>query len=177
MSQDLRPKVAILMGSDSDLTVMAEAARTLESLDVPYEMEITSAHRTPERTARIVRTAPERGVRVFVVGAGGAAHLAGTVAAHTTLPVLGVPLATSELQGFDALLSTVQMPAGVPVGTLAVGKAGAANAAILAAEILALADPGLGERLAAARREMSAKVEARSEEARKKLLSLLGRTP
>jgi phosphoribosylaminoimidazole carboxylase PurE protein len=140
-------------------------------------MEITSAHRTPERTARIVRSAPERGVKVFVVGAGGAAHLAGTVAAHTTLPVLGVPLATSELRGLDALLSTVQMPAGIPVGTLAVGQAGAANAAILAAEILALADPELAGRLAAARREMSAKVESRSEEAQKKLLSLLGRTP
>jgi 5-(carboxyamino)imidazole ribonucleotide mutase len=177
MSAAARPKVAILMGSDSDLPAMAEAARMLESLGVPYEMEITSAHRTPERTARIVRSAPERGVKVFVVGAGGAAHLAGTVAAHTTLPVLGVPLATSELRGLDALLSTVQMPAGIPVGTLAVGQAGAANAAILAAEILALADPELASRLAAARREMSAKVESRSEEAQKKLLSLLGRTP
>jgi 5-(carboxyamino)imidazole ribonucleotide mutase len=176
MSAEARAKVAILIGSDTDLPAMAEAARMLESLDVPYEMEITSAHRTPERTARIVRSAPERGVKVFVVGAGGAAHLAGMVAAHTTLPVLGVPLATSELRGLDALLSTVQMPAGIPVGTLAVGQAGAANAAILAAEILALADPELAGRLAAARRELSAKVEARSKEARTKLLSLLGRT-
>ncbi len=177
MSDDRPPKVAILMGSDSDLPVMAEAARMLESLDVPYELTVTSAHRTPERTTEIVRGAPARGVRVFVVGAGSAAHLAGVVAAHTTLPVLGVPLPSSELQGLDALLSTVQMPAGIPVGTLAIGKAGAANAAILAAEILALSDEALAGRLAAARREMSAKVEARSEEARKKLLSLLGRTP
>jgi 5-(carboxyamino)imidazole ribonucleotide mutase len=177
MSADPRPKVAILMGSDADLPAMAETARTLESLGVPYEMEVTSAHRTPERTAEIVRSAAARGVKVFVVGAGGAAHLAGTVAAHTTLPVLGVPLPTSELRGIDALLSTVQMPAGIPVGTLAVGVAGAVNAAILAAEILALADPEIAGRLASARREMAATVETRSEEAKKKLLSLLGRKP
>jgi len=174
MTTEPRPRVAILMGSDSDLPVMAEAARTLESLGVPYELEVTSAHRTPERTAEIVRGAPARGVRVFVVGAGGAAHLAGVVAAHTTFPVLGVPLASSELLGLDALLATVQMPAGIPVGTLAVGKAGATNAAILAAEILALADPAIADRLAAARRDMAAKVEARSREAKTKLPSLLG---
>jgi phosphoribosylaminoimidazole carboxylase PurE protein len=173
MSRDPRPKVAILMGSDSDLPVMAETARMLESLGVPYELEITSAHRTPERTAEIVRSAPSRGVKVIVAGAGGAAHLAGVVASLTTLPVLGVPLPSSELNGLDSLLSTVQMPAGIPVGTLAIGRAGAANAAILAAEILALSDGALAERLAAARREMAAKVEARSEEARKKLPSLL----
>ena len=177
MSQDRRPKVAILMGSDSDLPVMAEAARQLEALDVPYELAVTSAHRTPERTAELVRGAPARGVRVFVVGAGGAAHLAGVVASHTTLPVLGVPLPSSELQGLDALLSTVQMPAGIPVGTLAIGQAGAANAALLAAAILALSDEALAGRLASARRDMAARVEARSEEARKKLPSLLGRTP
>ncbi len=177
MSQERRVSVAILMGSDSDLPVMAEAARQLEALDVPYELTVTSAHRTPERTAEIVRGAPARGVRVFVVGAGSAAHLAGVVAAHTTLPVLGVPLASSDLQGLDALLSTVQMPAGIPVGTLAIGKAGAANAAILAAEILALSDEALAGRLAAARRDMAAKVEARSEEAGRKLADLLGRNP
>ncbi|MBZ5639333.1 MAG: 5-(carboxyamino)imidazole ribonucleotide mutase [Acidobacteriia bacterium] len=176
MSADARPKVAILMGSDSDLPAMAEAARALESLSVPYEIEVTSAHRTPERTAEIVHSARSRGVRVFVVGAGGAAHLAGTVAAHTTLPVLGVPLPTSELRGLDALLATVQMPAGIPVGTLAIGPSGAANAAILAAEILALADPDLAERLASARREMAVKVETRSLEVREKLSSILGRT-
>ncbi len=173
MKESDRPKVAILMGSDSDLPVMVEAARVLERLGVPYEIEITSAHRSPERTAEIVRQAPARGVRAFVVGAGGAAHLAGAVAAHTTLPVLGVPLASSDLQGLDALLATVQMPAGVPVGTLAIGKAGATNAAILAAEILALADPALAERLSAERRAMAEKVRAASERARAKIESLL----
>jgi 5-(carboxyamino)imidazole ribonucleotide mutase len=175
MIEAARAKVAILMGSDSDLPVMAEAARVLERLGVPYELEVTSAHRSPERTADIVRGAPGRGVRVFVVGAGGAAHLAGVVAAQTTLPVLGVPLASSDLNGLDALLSTVQMPAGVPVGTLAIGKAGASNAAMLAASILALGDAGLAERLAAERRVMAAKVGTRSEEAKAKLASLLGR--
>jgi phosphoribosylaminoimidazole carboxylase PurE protein len=175
MSTDPRPKVSILMGSDSDLAVMAEAARTLESLGVPYELEITSAHRSPERTAAIVRSARARGVRIFVVGAGSAAHLAGAVAALTTLPVLGVPLASSELNGLDALLSTVQMPAGIPVGTLAIGKAGAVNAAILAAEILALGDEGLAGRLETARKEMADRVEARSREAGAKLASILGR--
>ena len=175
MSEAVRPKVAILMGSDSDLPVMAEAARVLGDLGVPYEVEVTSAHRSPERTADIVRRAPSRGVRVFIVGAGAAAHLAGVVAAHTTLPVLGVPLASSDLSGLDALLSTVQMPAGIPVGTLAIGKAGAANAGILAASILALGDAGLAERLGAERRVMAARVETRSEEAKAKLPSLLGR--
>ena len=149
------PKVSILMGSDSDLPVMAEAARQLEALGVPFEIEVTSAHRSPERTAEIVNSARDRGVRVFIVGAGGAAHLAGVVAAHSSLPVLGVPLASSELNGLDALLATVQMPAGVPVGTLAIGKAGAANAGILAAQILALGDPALTARLAAKRTEMA----------------------
>jgi 5-(carboxyamino)imidazole ribonucleotide mutase len=128
------------MGSDSDLPVMAEAARHLKRLEVAYELHVTSAHRTPERTVEIVRDAAARGVQVFIAGAGGAAHLAGAVAAQTTLPVLGVPLASSELKGLDALLATVQMPAGIAVGTLAIGPAGAANAAILAAAILALSD-------------------------------------
>ncbi len=176
MKEQGRPKVAILMGSDSDLPVMAESARVLERLGVPYEIEITSAHRSPDRTAEIVRQAPARGIRVFVVGAGGAAHLAGAVAAHTTLPVLGVPLASSDLQGLDALLSTVQMPAGVPVGALAIGKAGAANAAILAAEILALSDAGLAARLSAEREAMEARVRAASEGARGKIASLLDRS-
>ena len=130
------PLVAILMGSDSDLPVMSESARILEQFEVPYELEVTSAHRSPDRTAEIVRQASEHGVGVFVVGAGSAAHLAGVVAAHTRLPVLGVPLASSDLQGLDALLATVQMPGGVPVGTLAIGKAGARNAALLACRIL-----------------------------------------
>ena len=120
----LRPRVAILMGSDSDLAVMSHAAKILERFDVAYELEITSAHRSPERTVEIVRRAQESGTEVFIVGAGGAAHLAGVVAAHTHRPVLGVPLASSDLAGLDALLATVQMPGGVPVGTLAIGAAG-----------------------------------------------------
>lgn len=168
-----KPSVAILMGSDSDLPVMIEAVKILEKLEVPYDLHVTSAHRTPERTAQIIRSAPEQGVRVFIAGAGGAAHLAGVTAAHTTLPVLGVPLAASELGGLDALLATAQMPAGIPVGTLAIGKAGAANAAWLAAAILALSDPGLAGRLTRAREEMATTVAAKSEAARAKLASLL----
>jgi 5-(carboxyamino)imidazole ribonucleotide mutase len=162
------------MGSDSDLPVMAEAVKVLRELDVGCEVHVTSAHRSPGRTMEIVRAAPGRGVRVFVVGAGAAAHLAGVVAAHTTLPVLGVPLAASDLNGLDALLATVQMPAGIPVGTLAIGKAGAANAAWLAASILALDDETLAGRLAERRHEMARGVERKSAAAQEKLASLLG---
>jgi len=169
------PRVSVLMGSDSDLTVMAEAARVLARFDVPYEVHVTSAHRSPDRTAELVDTAPSRGVRVFVVGAGGAAHLAGMVAAHTTLPVLGVPLASSDLKGLDALLATVQMPAGVAVGTLAIGRAGATNAGLLAAQILALGDEALAARLAERKRRMGEGVARKSEEARRKLDVMLGR--
>ena len=173
MSPRARPQVSILMGSDSDLPAMAGAARVLKSLGVPYELEVTSAHRSPERSVEMIRTARERGIRVFIVGAGGAAHLAGMVAAHTTLPVLGVPLPTSDLKGLDALLSTVQMPSGVPVGTLAIGNAGAENAALLAAQILALGDPALEKRLLQQRRQMAADVVRKSEAAREKLRQLL----
>ena len=161
--------VAVLMGSDSDLPVMTEALRVLKKLDIEYEVHVSSAHRAPARTGEIVRTAPERGVKLFIAGAGSAAHLAGVVASHTTLPVLGVPLAASDLQGLDALLATVQMPAGIPVGTLAIGKAGAANAAWFAAAILALSDDALAGRLDAAREEMAAKVQKKSAAAREKL--------
>ena len=167
------PRVAILMGSDSDLDVMSEAARLLNQMQVPFELEITSAHRTPDRTVEIVRGAPARGVQVFIVGAGSAAHLAGVVAAHSRLPVLGVPLAASDLQGLDALLATVQMPGGIPVGTLAIGKAGAKNAGLLACQILALNDAALGERLDAYRREMAEGVERKSVKAKERLSSLL----
>jgi len=167
------PRVAILMGSDSDLRVMSEAAKVLERMQVSYEVEITSAHRTPDRTVEIVRGAPDRGVRVFIVGAGAAAHLAGVVAAHSRLPVLGVPLASSDLQGLDALLATVQMPGGIPVGTLAIGKAGAKNAALLACQILALGDEALGERLDADRRSMSESVARKSAKARETLSTFL----
>ena len=173
MSGAERSLVAIFMGSDSDLPVMAEAARVLARLEVPYELHVTSAHRSPERTLQLVRDGEARGVRVFIAGAGSAAHLAGVVAAHTTRPVLGVPLGSSELNGLDALLSTAQMPAGVPVGTLAIGKAGAMNAAWLAAAILALADPALSRRLGEARRQMADQVASRSEAAQGKLGELL----
>ncbi len=173
MTHDSTPRVCILMGSDSDLPVMAEAAKQLERLGVTYELHVTSAHRSPERTQLIIRGAEERGVRVFIAGAGSAAHLAGVVAAHTTRPVLGVPLASSDLQGLDALLATAQMPAGVPVGTLAIGSAGAANAGWLAAAILALGDTDLARRLQEARRRMAEQVAAKSEAARQKLPSLL----
>ncbi|MFP6599360.1 MAG: 5-(carboxyamino)imidazole ribonucleotide mutase [Deltaproteobacteria bacterium] len=152
------PVVGVLMGSSSDLEVMERAAKCLESLDIPHEVVVTSAHRSPERTARYTKSAKRRGIKVLVVGAGRAAHLAGAVAANTTLPVLGVPLESGALAGKDALLSTVQMPAGVPVGTLAIGGAGAENAALLAASILALDDSRLAAKLERRRREMAAKV-------------------
>ena len=167
------PRVAILMGSDSDLPVMTEAVKVLRRLEVPFRLDVTSAHRSPERTAEIIRTSEAGGVQVFIAGAGAAAHLAGVVASHTTRPVLGVPLAASDLQGLDALLATVQMPAGIAVGTLAIGKAGAANAAWLAAGILALSDEALAGRLLEQREAMAAKVAEKSEAAQRKLDSLL----
>jgi len=168
---DLR--VLVMMGSDSDLTVMAESARILKKLEIDHEVVVTSAHRSPERTVKLIEQAPGRGVRVFIVGAGAAAHLAGVVSAHTTLPVLGVPLASSDLNGLDALLATVQMPAGIAVGCLAIGKAGAANAAWLAASILSVSDERLTERLADERREMAEKVVAKSAAAQTKLGEIL----
>jgi len=171
-----KPTVAILMGSDSDLPVMAEAARTLDEFEIPREVIVTSAHRSPERTVRYVRRAKSRGLRVIIAGAGGAAHLAGVVAAHTTLPVIGVPLASSDLAGLDALLATVQMPPGIPVGTVAIGKGGARNAALLAVSILALTDRRLAARLERSRREMAAMVSERSRRAPAALAKLLAET-
>ena len=168
---DLR--VLVMMGSDSDLPVMAEAAKVLTKLEIGHEVVVTSAHRTPERTTEIIKQASARGVRVFIAGAGAAAHLAGVVAAHTTLPVLGVPLASSDLKGLDALLATVQMPAGIAVGCLAIGKAGAANAAWLAASILSVADETLAERLSDERRKMAEEVAAKSQAAQTKLGEIL----
>jgi phosphoribosylaminoimidazole carboxylase PurE protein len=138
-----KPRVAILYGSDSDRSTMEETARILESFGVSHTMEQASAHRSPDRVRDIVTGAPGRGVEVFIAAAGMANHLAGAVAAHTSLPVIGVPLGGSPLQGVDALYSTVQMPAGVPVATVAIGSAGAKNAAVLAVQILALGDPAL----------------------------------
>ena len=141
----MSPLVGILVGSKSDLPVMEKCTKRLEDLGVDHELEVLSAHRTPDAVAEYVATAPGRGVKVIVCAAGMAAHLAGTVAARTNLPVIGIPIAAGTLGGFDALLATVQMPSGVPVATVAVN--GAANAAVLAAQILALSDPDLAERL------------------------------
>ena len=151
MTANTLPLVSVIMGSQSDWPVMHHAAMTLEELGVPHEVRIVSAHRTPERLVEHAKQARGRGVRVIIAGAGGAAHLPGMTAAMTTLPVLGVPMETQALKGMDSLLSIVQMPAGIPVGTLAIGRAGAVNAALLAASILAGTDDALAERLEAHR--------------------------
>ncbi len=151
------------MGSLSDKDVMVEAATVLRELDIPYEMGVYSAHRTPARSAKLASEAAGRGVKVLIAGAGAAAHLAGAFAAHSTLPVIGVPLAATSLGGMDALLATVQMPAGFPVATVAIGKAGARNAAHLAAQILATADEAVAERIRAFRAQKAKEVEEASE--------------
>src|SRR3990172_7568404 len=163
MSDQPRPLVGIVMGSDTDLPVMTEAAQTLKKFGVPFELEITSAHRSPARTSEYARTAVERGLKVIIVGAGGAAHLAGVIAAETTLPVIGVPMATTTLAGLDALLSTVQMPAGVPVACTAIGQPGAINAAIFAAEIIATSDAALAEKLRDYKEQLARSVAEKSE--------------
>ena len=162
-----KTQVAILMGSDSDWETMSAAAKRLEAFGIGYDVRVLSAHRTPQRTAEYAAGAAGRGVKVFICGAGGAAHLAGAVAAQTTLPVIGVPLDASSLNGLDALLATVQMPKGVPVATVAVGGAGAENAAILAAQILALADSALADKLAAFKKELEHKAVAADEKLQK----------
>ena len=155
---DAAPLVGIIMGSRSDWETMRHAAETLDALQVPHETRIVSAHRTPDRLYDYAKTAAGRGLKVIVAGAGGAAHLPGMAASMTRLPVLGVPVETKALHGLDSLLSIAQMPAGVPVGTLAVGKAGATNAGLLAAAILATADPQLAARLEAWRERQTAAV-------------------
>ena len=151
--------VLILMGSDSDAAVMQGAVDVLRELQISCEMTVASAHRSPERVMRLVREAPGRGVKLFVVGAGAAAHLAGVVAAHTIMPVIGVPIDSSALKGLDALLSTVQMPPGVPVATVSIGKPGATNAGVLAAQILAVSDPAVATRLEDYKKRLAEKVE------------------
>jgi phosphoribosylamine--glycine ligase len=153
-------QVLILMGSDSDAEVMSAAVDALTELGITSRMTVASAHRSPARVLRLVEEANAGGVRVFIVGAGAAAHLAGIVAAHTTRPVIGVPIDSSALNGLDALLSTVQMPPGVPVATVAIGKPGATNAGVLAAQMIALADPGVTARLDAYKARLAEKVEA-----------------
>lgn len=169
-----QPLVGILMGSDSDYEVMVETAKALEQFGVPFEMTVSSAHRTPERTSRYVSSARERGLKVLVAGAGAAAHLAGVMAAETTLPIIGVPIDATSLNGLDALLAMVQMPAGMPVATMAVGKAGARNAGILAAQILALEDGGLAGKLVEFKAEMAAGVEAKAQALEKRLFEEFG---
>ncbi len=155
-----KPRVAVLMGSDSDWSVMMGAVERLRELGIECDAQVMSAHRTPDRVSSYVSGAAKRGIRVFVVGAGAAAHLAGVVAAHTTSPVIGVPLNATPLQGMDALLATVQMPSGVPVATVAVG--GAENAGILAAQILALSDPQVAAAMKRFKKNMAKKVEAKN---------------
>jgi 5-(carboxyamino)imidazole ribonucleotide mutase len=158
MSQETKPLVAVVMGSKSDWETMRHAVEMLTRFNVPHETKILSAHRTPEQTVAWARSAEERGLEVIVAGAGGAAHLAGVVAAHTLLPVLGVPIESPALKGLDSLLSIVQMPGGIPVGTLGIGKSGATNAALLAVSILANRHPDLREKLRAFREQQAHQV-------------------
>jgi 5-(carboxyamino)imidazole ribonucleotide mutase len=158
MSDGTRPLVGVIMGSRSDWDTMRHAAETLERLEVPFETRVVSAHRTPDLLFEYASTARERGLAVLIAGAGGAAHLPGMVAAKTSLPVLGVPVQSRALNGLDSLLSIAQMPAGIPVGTLAIGEAGATNAALLAASILAISDPAVRAALDAFRADQTAGV-------------------
>ena len=161
-----KPLVGIVMGSESDLEVMREAAQALEGFGIPHEVRVCSAHRSPDLALRYARDAEGRGLRVLIAGAGWAAHLAGVLAAKTTLPVIGVPIDSSPLQGLDALLAMAQMPGGVPVATMSLGRAGARNAGILAAQILATADKGLRARLHAYKSRLAAEVAARDRKVR-----------
>jgi 5-(carboxyamino)imidazole ribonucleotide mutase len=164
-----QPLVSIVMGSDSDLEIMREAAKALDDFGIPYEIDVTSAHRSPDRTAGYARDAAKRGIRVIIAGAGGAAHLAGVIAAHTTLPVIGVPIPSTSLNGLDSLLATVQMPAGIPVATVAIGKPGATNAGILAAQILGLSDQKLAKKLDDHKKKLASGVEEKSAKLKKSL--------
>ncbi len=162
MAEAKKPLVGILMGSDSDLNVMEEAVNVLKRFGVPYEVTVSSAHRTPRRTSLYAKNASKRGIKIIIAGAGSAAHLAGFIAAETTIPVIGVPIESSPLKGLDALLSTVQMPGGIPVASMAIGKAGARNAGIFAVEILSLADARLAGELKAYRKELERQVLAKA---------------
>ncbi|MGD9007383.1 MAG: 5-(carboxyamino)imidazole ribonucleotide mutase [Desulfobacteraceae bacterium] len=158
----IKPKVGIVMGSDSDLPVMEGAVAMMKKFGIPFEMTVASAHRSPERAARFAATAGQRGIKVIIAGAGHAAHLAGSLAAQTSLPVIGVPIDSSCLQGLDALLSTVQMPPGIPVATVSIGKSGAKNAGILAAQILALEDSKVAQLLEDYKQEMARQVDQKA---------------
>ena len=163
------PLVSIVMGSDSDLEIMRETAKALDEFGIPYEIDVTSAHRSPARTSEFARNAASRGIRVIIAGAGGAAHLAGVIAAETTLPVIGVPIPSTSLQGLDSLLAIVQMPAGIPVATVAIGKPGATNAGILAAQIIGAADAQVAAKLQAYKQKLADGVEAKSKKLQESL--------
>ena len=164
----MKVKVLILMGSDSDLPVMQKTAKLLDDFKISYHMTVSSAHRTPDRTVKLIRDAEKGEVQVIIAGAGAAAHLAGVVAAHTTLPVIGIPIDSSPLRGVDALYSTVQMPPGIPVATMAVGKGGAKNAAIFAAQIIGLQDKKTAAALKAFKKKMAAEVVKKAKKVEKK---------
>ena len=168
MSENM-PQVGILMGSDNDYQVMVEAAKVLKKFGVAFEMIVSSAHRTPERTSEYVRTARDRGLKILIAGAGAAAHLAGVVAAETILPVIAVPIDATSLQGLDALLAMVQMPAGIPVATMAIGSAGARNAGIFAVQVLATEHAELAAKLSQFKREMASGVKEKSSKIQEKL--------
>jgi phosphoribosylaminoimidazole carboxylase PurE protein len=153
-----KPVVGFLVGSRSDLKFVEKGLRLLDDFGISYDLQVISAHRTPDRAAQYARDAQSAGLKVIIAAAGAAAHLAGAIASHTTLPVIGVPVPSSDLNGLDSLLSTVQMPSGIPVATMAIGEAGAANAAILAVQILALSDPILADRLRHHRKQLAEKV-------------------
>ena len=164
----MKPRVLIIMGSDSDLPVMEETGKILNEFGIPFDITIASAHRSPERTTRLAKEAEKNGFEVIIAGAGASAHLAGAIAAHTILPVIGVPINSSPLQGFESLLSMVQMPPGVPVATMAVGKAGAKNAAILAAEIIGRKDAKIAKKLKDYKNKMAEEVEKKAKAIGKK---------
>ena len=161
-----KPQVSIVMGSDSDLEIMREAGKALDDFGIPYEMDVTSAHRSPDRSADFAKKAADRGIKVIIAAAGGAAHLAGVIAAHTILPVIGVPIPSTSLNGMDSLLSTVQMPPGIPVATVAIGKWGATNAGILAAQILAVGDEAMAKKLHGHKEKLARGVEEKSKKLR-----------
>ena len=169
-----KPLVGILMGSDNDYEIMKEVAVALNQFGIPFEMTVSSAHRTPERTAKFVREAKGRGIKILIAGAGAAAHLAGVVAAETTLPVIAVPIDATSLNGLDALLAMVQMPAGIPVATMAIGKAGARNAGIFAAQMLAVDDAELSAKLVQFKADMAKGVEAKADALAQKVAADFG---
>ena len=158
----MKPQVSVILGSASDVEVMEETVNILRHFRIPFEVDVISAHRTPDRAQEFAKNARRRGISVIIAGAGMAAHLAGVLAAHTTVPVIGVPIDAGPLRGWDAMLSTLQMPGGIPVATMSIGKSGAKNAGILAAQILSVSNPELGKKLEAYKKEMAEQVEQKS---------------